>query len=233
MKSLRDSGKVVGRNASVKQVARQCGFRFPLSVRDFINAPGCPFTSCVHLHIKLWTVPNVPVETMLNRMREIYATAGIRVVVESRQDFSGPLVFTALRDLDVVPQCPRGQTTDEQNVLYSNRDNVRENELAVHFIRSTIPPLNGCAAHPDDIAGVVVTQVASTWTLAHEIGHVLGLAHIDGENQGCPDSNPNCCSTPDNTRLMTGCSTSNIVGTPTISDDEKNALRSSSLTRPC
>ena len=154
-------------------------------------------------------------------------------MVVTREDFTSSDIVTSLRDLDVVPKCPAGQVTSEQVQLFNNRNSVGELDLVVHFVRTTNPPLNGCASHPDDIFGAVVTQVASLWTLAHEIGHVMGLQHISGEHQGCPDSNPTCCSTPDSTRLMTGCSPSLITGTPTIDQSEIDALRSSSLTRQC
>ena len=60
MPSLRDSGKLVGRSASVKQVARQCDLSFPLSLRQFISTPGCPFSRCNRLHIKVLTMPVPP-----------------------------------------------------------------------------------------------------------------------------------------------------------------------------
>jgi hypothetical protein len=229
MLSLRDSGKLIGRSASLRNAAHRCNLPFPLSLRNFIHTRGCPFPSCIRLHLKVWTTPNIPIETMLNRMREVYSTAGILVTVLTRQDFTSSSIVTSLRDLDVVANCPAGQVTAEQVQLFNNRDNVGDLELAIHFVRSTNPVLNGCASHPDDIFGAVVTQIASVWTLAHEIGHVMGLSHISGENQGCPDSMPNCCSTPDTTRLMTGCSTSNITGTPTIDQGEIDTLRGSSL----
>ena len=59
-----------------------------------------------------------------------------------------------------------------------------------YFVRSTIPGLNGCSTHPDDVFGVAVTRIASVWTLAHEVGHVMGLQHISGENTDCPDDIP-------------------------------------------
>jgi hypothetical protein len=232
MLSLRDSGKLVGRSASVGQVASACNLEFPLSLRTFINTKGCPFPSSVRLHLKVWSNPTISIESMLNRMREVYRTAGIGVVVATREDFTSFDIVTSLRDLDVVPSCPSGQTTGEQDQLFNNRDNVGEHDLAIHFVRVTTPPLNGCAAHPDDIFGAVVTRIASVWTLAHEVGHVLGLRHISGEHTNCPSLNAKCCSTPDRTRLMTGCSTSLITGTPTIDQSEIDALRGSRLNLP-
>jgi hypothetical protein len=71
-----------------------------------------------------------------------------------------------------------------------------------------------------------IAQIASQWTLAHEVGHVLGLSHISGENTPA-------CTTPNFTRLMTGCSTSNITGTPTVVQSEINTMRASNLTQTC
>jgi hypothetical protein len=237
MPSLRDSGKLVGRSASLRQVARQCHLPFPLSLRQFIRTPGCPFTRCNRLHIKVLTNPTIPIETMLNRMREVYSTAGIRVEVVSRENLTGP-TFTNLLDLD-VPQdaqgnpCPAGQTSNEHNQLFMNRNNVGDNEIVIYFVRSTVPALNGCASFPNGQPGAVVTQNASLWTLAHEVSHVLGLSHIAGEHQGCPTTNPQCCSTPNFTRLMTGCGTGNITGTPTVDQNEINTMTGNNLTRQC
>jgi hypothetical protein len=186
----------------------------------------------IRLHLKIWTNPTIPISTMLTRMQDLYGTAGIGVVVASRQDLTGANILTALRDLDVVPTCPAGQLTGEQIQLFNNRDNVGESDVVAHFVRSTNPVLNGCASHPDGVFGAAITQIASVWTMAHEIGHVLGLRHIDGENTNCPQGNQTCCSTPDFTRLMTGCGTNGIVGTPVLVQSEMDTLRSSSRTRP-
>ncbi|WP_321475940.1 hypothetical protein [uncultured Paludibaculum sp.] len=186
----------------------------------------------IRLHLKVWTNPTIPIQTMLTSMQDVYGTAGIGVVVASREDLTGANILTSLRDLDVVPNCPGGQLTGEQIQLFNNRDNVGEFDVVAHFVRSTSPVLNGCASHPNDLFGAAITQIASVWTMAHEIGHVLGLSHIDGENTNCPDGIPNCCSTPNFSRLMTGCSTSNIVGTPILAQSEIDTLRNSSRTRP-
>jgi hypothetical protein len=228
---LRDSGKIVG-SVGVRQVATQCNLQFPLSLRQFLNTPGCPFPSCVVLHIKVLQQPTVPIETMLRSMRQVYSTAGIRVVVGSRENLGGP-AFAALLDVD-IGTCTRGTTTAEQNLLFGNVNNVGNNEIVIYFVRSTVPASNGCATHPANQPGAVVARIASRWTLAHEVGHVLGLDHITGENTNCPPPGPpNCCDTPDFTRLMTGCGTGNITGTPTISRDEINTMDNSNLTNPC
>ncbi len=186
----------------------------------------------IRLHLKVWTNPDVAIGTMLTSMQDLYGVAGIGVVVGSLENFDRPSFFVAFNDLDVVPNCPSGQVTFEQVALFNNRDNVGEFDVVAHFVRTTIPPLNGCASHPDDVFGVAVTKGASVWTLAHEIGHVMGLRHVSGENTNCPNTMPNCCSTPNTGRLMTGCSTSNIVGTPVIVQSEIDTLRSSNRTRP-
>jgi hypothetical protein len=53
-----------------------------------------------------------------------------------------------------------GHITDEQNQLFNNRNNVADHDIVVYFVRSTIPPSNGCAAHPNGRPGAVVAQGA-------------------------------------------------------------------------
>lgn len=249
MPSLVDSGKVGGRPFSVRQVARQCNLSFPLSLREFIRTPGCPFTRCLRLHIKVLTEPALQggIETMLKRMHEIYSTAGISVVVASRENLTPTVLgadFTTFNALD-VGGCFGGSTTRVQDRLFGNQNNVpdgqRRNQIIVYFVRNvvrTLPKnkggeLNGCASFPNGQPGAVVSSIASQWTLAHEVGHVLNLKHIAGEHTGCPAKDPECCNTPDRTRLMTGCSTSKIIGTPTLAQSEINTMTSNDLTHQC
>ena len=78
------------------------------------------------MHLKIWTNPNTAIATMLTSMQDVYGTAGIDVVIGSREDLTGGNILTALRDLDVVPNCPAGQLTGEQIQLFNNRNSVGE-----------------------------------------------------------------------------------------------------------
>lgn len=226
MASLRDTGKVVGSPASIRQIAQDCGLSFPLSLIDFMNSSGCPFPECVRLHIKTLTEPsNFTIDEMVEAMRVVYATADITVEVASTETLTGT-DFDLLQDVDVTDGCIG--VTAEQIELFGNDNFVGANEIVIYFVRSTVPALNGCASFPAGKPGAIVARVASLWTLAHEVGHVLDLNHISGEKDG--DGN---CVTPDFTRLMTGCSTSNIVGTPTVSNDEIDTMQDSSLSIAC
>jgi hypothetical protein len=147
----------------------------------------------VRLHLKILTEPtSVSRATMVQSMVQVYNAVDIDVVVGSVENLNLPL----LNDLD-VGACTMGNTTAAQNQLFANRNNAGANDICVYLVRSTVPPLNGCAAFPQGRPSAVVTSVASPWTMGHECGHVLGLQHV----------------TPTD-RLMTGGGTWNITNPP-------------------
>ncbi|MBM2623627.1 hypothetical protein JIG36_49885 [Actinoplanes sp. LDG1-06] len=90
-----------------------------------------------------------------------------------------------------------GSVTSEQAELFAFRDGMQPTDIAVFFVRSTVPPTNGCAAHPGGRPGAAVAAGATRWTLGHEVGHVLGLDHVDNNDQ-----------------LMTGNGTGRITNPP-------------------
>jgi predicted Zn-dependent protease len=146
----------------------------------------------VRLHFKILTAPTTfTTAQMLASMRQVYNAHGIAVQLATTENLSLPL----LNDLD-VGACD-GSTTTEQNQLFGNRNNVGTNDVACYFVRTTVPALNGCASFPPGRPSVAVASTASTWTLGHEVGHVLGLPHVNN-----------------NDRLMTGNGTFNITNPP-------------------
>ena len=163
----------------------------------------------VRMHVKVLTNPATPIATMVTNMRDLYESVGIQVQVPSTENLNLP----TLNDLD-VGSCTMGSVTTEQTQLFNNRNNLGTNEIVVYFVRSTVPAYNGCAASPTGRPGAVVAQGATQWTLAHEVGHVLGLSHVN-----------------DNNRLMTGNGTGNITNPPPdLVSSEVNTMKGSALT---
>jgi len=166
----------------------------------------------VRLHLKILQDPVIAIQDMVEEMTRVYAQAGIDVQVASTQRLN---LGAAMLDVD-VGSCTAGNTTDEQDRLFANRDNAPTTDVAVYFVRSTVPAYNGCAAHPNGLPAAVVARGASLWTLGHEVGHVLGLPHVTSTD-----------------RLMTGGGTANITNPPPdISEGEANTARASLLTHP-
>jgi hypothetical protein len=155
----------------------------------------------VVLHAKVLADPLPDLPTALASMQLVYGAWDLDVdlrSVEQLQDGS-------LADLP-VGECGMGAPTPEQQRLFANRQGVGPNEMVAYFVRSTIPPYNGCAAYPGGLPGAVIAQHATRWTLGHEIGHVMGLEHVDNNHQ-----------------LMTGNGTSNITNPPPILDPDEAA----------
>jgi hypothetical protein len=156
----------------------------------------------VRVHIKVLFNPTLS-------MQRVYESVGLRVHRVSTETLNLP----ALVDCD-VGACTMGSTTGEQNTLFGNRNFAWGSDVVVYFVRSTVPAFNGCAAFPAGRPGAVVASIATQWTMAHEVGHVLGLAHVN-----------------DNNRLMTGNGTSNITNPPPdLIATEVNTMRATPLT---
>ncbi len=166
----------------------------------------------IDLYIKTLTTPFISVADMVRSMRLVYEPHGIEVNVAGSELLQLPM----LTDLD-VGNCDSTAITDEQSQLLANRVGVPPGEMAIYFIRSTNPaPLNGCAAHLPGAPAAVITHLASRWALGHEVGHLLGLEHVN-----------------DSHRLMTGDGTFTITNPPPILiQSEIDTILSSPLVKP-
>jgi hypothetical protein len=130
---------------------------------------------------------------MFQGMREVYASCGVDVEWVSEETLNLP-------HLTVVEAgaCKAASITAEQVELFGNRNFAGVDDVVVYFVESTIPPYNGCAAHPEGQPGATIAAIATEWTLGHEVGHVLGLRHVSNERD----------------RLMTTGGTANVTNPP-------------------
>jgi hypothetical protein len=174
----------------------------------------------ITLHFKILKDPtNFSPQAMLDAMTKIYGSlAKIRVNLGSTERLPAPPHLTNL----TVKECRQFDMTDQQNELFNNRNNVRDNHIVVYFIKRTIPAYNGCAAYKPNKPSCVIVKDASLWTLAHEVCHVLECGHADNES--------NCLFK----RLMTTCGTSRIRDPPPdFIQSEINTMTNSSLCENC
>jgi Metallo-peptidase family M12B Reprolysin-like len=180
----------------------------------------------VRIHLKIIENPiSFTLDEMVSAMRQAFGNFGIGVFVRTIEDLNTvlpPVDITNFLTIDVVNNCPSDAITNEQINLFNNRNNVGNNEIVVYFVRSTAPmTYNGCANHPEGRPGAIVVRAASRWTLAHEVGHVFGLNHVDSSGSCLFD------------RLMTGCGTGGITNPPPdLIQSEVDTMNNSDLTRP-
>ena len=176
----------------------------------------------VRLFLKVLIDPTTfTIDDMVAAMRQVYSSVEIDVDIVGTERLDLP----ALNDVD-VGTCSGGTITEEQKQLFANRNGMGANDLAIYFVRSTIQPFNGCANHPAGQPGAVVVSTASQWTLAHEVGHVLALDHVD-------DPAPPSADAPaaQLDRLMTGRGTFKITNAPPdLHQGERETMFESSYT---
>lgn len=155
----------------------------------------------VNLHVKVLTNPtSFTVAQMVTTMRNIYLDAGVNVVLRSTENLNAASpALVALNDVD-TGTCTGGNASAEQQALSNFRANAGATDVVAYMCRTVTydkGTLNGCASFPAGRPMVVVASYASIYTLAHEVGHVLGLNHVNDSN-----------------RLMTGGGTANITNPP-------------------
>jgi hypothetical protein len=160
-------------------------------------------SNTVRIHLKVFEEPPlIRVEKMLANAKALLALHGIDLVEYSRETFAGTdTELSRFRTVVIDEAVP----TDEQTDLFNIRGSAEPGDLVIYFVRTLVPAQAGCARHPPDKPGAIVSATFATeWTLAHQIGHVLGLEHVDDVN-----------------RLMTRRSTDSVESTiPELADSE-------------
>lgn len=141
----------------------------------------------VRLHLKILSKPpSIELDRMVTNATALYASYGIDLVPVTRE-FIDASDGTPLAHFQTVHigECRRSQgPTTHQMELFDLRANAAPGELVVYFVRTLTPDKTGCAVHPNGRPGAVIAaRQATEWTLAHEIGHVLGLIDQNASNR--------------------------------------------------
>jgi hypothetical protein len=168
------------------------------------------------LHFKFLTTPefdsaDIDSQRMLDSLREVLESSGAEIRVELR---STEKLRIPQLGMPRVGACSESFTSDQRD-LFSNRNEVGSNEIVIYFVDQTRPPNHGCGSFPPGLPGAIVTKGATRWTLAHEIGHLVGITHVNN-----------------NKRLMTGNGTRRIVNPPpNLLKDEVSRIANSLFVR--
>ncbi len=164
-----------------------------------------PIWGIVRIHVRITDRnPRIPVADQLAATRQVFAKIGIRIDVVSITQVTDPRVM-------YVGNCDVGYSR-AQEYYYCRRVAERATDLVAYVVRQTDFLMGGCATHPPDCPGLVVSRYATPWTFAHEVGHVLGLDHVDP---------------PDGLSLMTPSTADIRVSLPQIPEFQVETLNNS------
>jgi hypothetical protein len=136
----------------------------------------------LRLHLRILEKPAVTVSTLVASCRSVFAQAGVTIDVASEDEIldlsqADQIKFTAVK---VARSCSGTSVTSEQRDLFALASGLDARDIAVFMVDSTDRAVDGCAQHPSSRPGALVTRFCSKWTLAHELGHLLGLPHVPG-----------------------------------------------------
>lgn len=178
----------------------------------------------VRLHLRSLGNPRVPELQALRNAQATFGQYGIFIEFQSGQSLPDAVDHDrqclSLERVD-VGSCtmPQDMTTQQDALFgYGSRQGVAANDIICYWVdqvESGGSRLAGCASHPNALPACVVSALGSPWTLAHEVGHVLGLSHTNGRDM-----------------LMSTPTASITANPPKISSDDLETVKASASCVP-
>jgi hypothetical protein len=132
---------------------------------------------CTHrvtLHVRTVVRPFVIENDAVRCAQKAFGPHGICIDVRSTQRVAqGRADLKTVRAVGKVGDIPQQQ----QDLFALGTDGVPNTEVLVYFVSTISTPISGevsgCAGHRPERPAVLVAQVTSRWTMAHEVGHIL------------------------------------------------------------
>jgi hypothetical protein len=143
-----------------------------------------PLPVRLKLHVKVLSQPShASVDDMLNRAVDAFAANGLELLELSRETLDTPGTDLDRFQMPFVGADPAGEATADVTDLHTTLRQPRDfgvtpapSELVIAFVRSTVPAQRGSSLYPLEQPGIIISSsLATQWTLAYEIGRVLGL----------------------------------------------------------
>lgn len=157
-----------------------CGNR-PVSITCLRNSP-CPESFVVHfksvIPIDSWV--DKCINQSLIAMQRLFAKGNIAVLRGTTEDLSDDPNTQSLQDLYIGAQ---GNTKDVDTLIgYQNY--VGYDDVIIYIVKKITMAPTALGDSPDgttieQINGAAVIAKDDPWVIPHEIGHILGLPHID------------------------------------------------------
>jgi hypothetical protein len=121
-----------------------------------------------------------------NAIRQTYGQYNIGVVIKTRFPFPPSSPAAAMRDIEVSQsgtKCTVPPSNSQNELLKYGRENVEDKDLVVYFVRSVKQGFFGCSTIPPYTSSCFIAENAPFYTVAHEVGHMLGLTyHVTDTN---------------------------------------------------